>query len=157
MGPPAAATAHIPDGVPVGGPSTLPQNTQATTGASIGSSVSVSAKSKGKSSATVDASASASADANAAAELGKLNAAHASATAMQHASSKSIVGEIAAYKAAMQAALAQTDTTAQANAITAARQQLAAASNKKLTVSAVTKIDGMLGITGADPTLGTSP
>jgi hypothetical protein len=155
MGPPAAAVAHIPSGVPLGQPS-VPQRSAASSGVTIGGSVSASAHSKNDT-ASIDASTSDQADVNAADELGKLNAAHASAKAMVHASSKSIVGEIATYKSAMQSALALTDATAEANAITAARQQLASTSNKKLTVSAVTKIDGMLGISGADPALGTMP
>jgi hypothetical protein len=57
----------------------------------------------------------------------------------------------------MNAALAITDPAARDAAITAARQQLALASNKQLTPSAVTRIDGMLGISGASPNLGTTP
>ena len=96
------------------------------------------------------------ATANAASELGKLNAAHASTVALQHAAPNSAVGAIATYKTEMLAALALTDTTAQSAAITSARQQLATATNKDLTASAVTKLDATLGIKGASATLGTS-
>jgi len=94
--------------------------------------------------------------ANVASELGKLNAVHASTVAMQHAAPNSAVGAIATYKSDMLAALALTDPAAQAAAITSARQQLAAGTNKNLTVSSVTKIDAMLGISGASPSLGTT-
>jgi len=96
------------------------------------------------------------ATANVASELGKLNAAHASSVAMQHAAPGSAVGAIAAYKTEMLAALALTDTSAKSAAITSARQELATATNKDLTVSSITKIDAMLGIEGASPTLGTA-
>jgi hypothetical protein len=160
--------AHIPDGVPMGQPATIPQGAAASVGDTIGSTVSASARanahaSTGTTSSSVTTDGSATSDvsdtqeANVASELGKLNAMHASPTALAHASSHSVVGEIAAYKSAMETALAETDTTQQATDITAAREQLASASNKQLTVDAVTKIDGTLGITGADPTLGTTP
>jgi len=96
------------------------------------------------------------ATANVASELGKLNAAHASTVAMQHAAPDSAVGAVATYKTQMLAALALTDTTAQSAAITSARQQLATTTNKDLTASAVTKIDAMLDIKGASPSLGTT-
>ena len=97
-----------------------------------------------------------SASANVASELGKLNAAHASMVAMNHAAPNSTVGVIAAYKSQLTAALALTDPVAQAAAITTARQQLALSTNKDLTSSAVTRIDAMLGISGASPELGTT-
>lgn len=65
-GPPAVATAHIPQGVATGRPANP---------GSAASSVGAAAK-----------------------LLGKLNAAHASDTALEHASSKSVVGAIAVYK-----------------------------------------------------------
>ena len=99
----------------------------------------------------------AAAEAGAASELGKLNAAHASATALDHAAAKSAVGAIATYENQMAAALALSDPAAQYAAITAARQQLALSTNKDLTASAASRIDGMLGISGASPTLGTTP
>lgn len=73
-----------------------------------------------------------------------------------HASSNSIVGEISAHKTAMEAAVAETDRTEQTADITAAREQLASDSKKQLTADAITKVDGMLGITGAAPALGTT-
>jgi hypothetical protein len=64
---------------------------------------------------------------------------------------------IAIYQTQMTDALALVDLTARDAAITAAREQLALASNKQLTPSAVTRIDNMLGIEGAPPDLGTTP
>lgn len=169
MGPPAAAMSHIPNGVPLGQPATLPQGASASAGNTIGSTVSASAKlhAPTSTSGTVDSSSTAETstqvnltdtqEADVASELGKLNAAHASSTALAHASSKSIVGQIAAYKTAMQTALAETDTTQQATDITTARVQLASTTNKQLTPDAISKVDNMLGISGADPTLGTTP
>lgn len=167
MGPPAAAMARIPHGVPLGQPATLPQGASASGGNTIGGTVSASAKLNAHGPANESTGGSVTTntstdltdtqEANAASELGKLNAAHASATAMAHASSKSIVGQIAAYKVAMQSALAETDTTQQATDITAARVQLASTTNKQLTPDAISKVDNLLGITGADPTLGTTP
>jgi hypothetical protein len=97
-----------------------------------------------------------SASANVASELGKLNAARASTVALNKAAPNSAVGAIANYKSQLTAALALTDPAAQAEAITAARQQLALSTNKDLTLTAVTRIDGILGINGASPTLGTT-
>jgi hypothetical protein len=97
------------------------------------------------------------AEANAASELGKLNAAHASATARDNAAPNSAVGSIAAYDQEMSAALAISDPTSRNAAIVAARQRLALNSNKDLTPSAAARIDGMLGINGAPPNLGTTP
>jgi len=148
MGPPAAALAHIPAGVPLGKPTNLPVD-----GNSVGSAVSASARTN----AALNGGAAESVEANAASELGKLNATHASPTAFDHANPNSAVGEIATYEDQMNAAMGLDDPAAKSAAITAARQQLALSSNKQLTSSAISKIDGMLGITGADPTLGTAP
>ena len=90
-------------------------------------------------------------------ELGKLNAAHASPVALEHAAPGSTVGIIATYQAQMNDALDLMNPMDQEAAIIAAREQLAAASNKQLTPDAVSRIDEMLGIMGADPTLGTTP
>ena len=167
MGPPAAALAHIPAGVPLGKPANLPVG-----GNSIGTTVSGSARAQAAANGGASTNVSVDApdttetntdtntsimEANAASELGKLNAAHASPIALQHANANSAVGAIASYDSQMNAALALTDPTARDAAVTAARQQLALVSNKQLTASAVTKLDSMLGIAGADPTLGTSP
>jgi hypothetical protein len=100
------------------------------------------------------ATASATARVQAASELGKLNAAHASATAEDHAASGSTVGHIATYETQMKAALAISDPAKRTAAITAARQELAASDNKQLTPSAVARVDGRLGIKGAPPELG---
>jgi hypothetical protein len=97
------------------------------------------------------------AQANAASELGKLNAAHASTTARENAASNSTVGSIATYDKEMSAALAIRNPTARDAAIVAARQKLALNSNKDLTPTAAARIDGMLGISGAPPNLGTTP
>ncbi len=94
---------------------------------------------------------------HAASDLGKLNADHASATAFEHASSRSTVGALATYQSQMKAALALSDSAAQSAAITAARQQLAASTKVTLTSATATKIDADLGINGASPDLGTSP
>lgn len=94
MGPPAAAMSHIPNGVGVGKPAVPPgQAAKAddTIGGGVAGSVTANV------STTTDSDPSV---ANAAAELGKLNAAHASPEALQHASPKSIVGAISAYKSA---------------------------------------------------------
>jgi len=90
-------------------------------------------------------------------ELGKLNAAHASPVALQHAAPNSTVGVIANYQDQMNDALALADPAQRDAAITTARQELALSSNKQLTPSAASRIDGMLGITGASPDLGTTP
>ena len=93
--------------------------------------------------------------------LGALNAAHASPNALNHASSNSRVGHIATYDKAMVTALAMPTNTpvaiaAQTAAISAARTQLAASSNKTLTPEVVTKVDGYLGLGSSDPRIGTS-
>jgi hypothetical protein len=97
------------------------------------------------------------AQANAASELGKLNAAHASTAGRENAASNSTVGSIATYDKEMSAALAISNPTARNAAIVAARQELALNSNKDLTPTAAARIDGMLGISGASPNLGTTP
>jgi hypothetical protein len=91
--------------------------------------------------------------------LGALNAAHASPTALAHASSNSRVGMIAAYDRAMTAALSMPHATphqaALRNAaIAAARQDLKAASNKTLTAAVVQKVDLLLGLPPSNPRLG---
>jgi hypothetical protein len=94
---------------------------------------------------------------NIASELGKLNAAHAASSALNNAAPNSAVGAVATYDTQMTSALALSDPAAKDAAIIAARQQLSASTNKELTVSAATRIDTMLGITGASPELGTKP
>ena len=61
--------------------------------------------------------------------LGSLNAAHASATARANASSKSMVGQIAAFANAVEA-----------NEVEAAAQALAAKANKAITMDVVTEV-----------------
>jgi len=134
----------------------------ASMGHSTGAEVNMSTHTNGEASTSHGASMGASADAhtsaqvNAAAYLGKLNAAHASRTALRHAAAGSAVGAIATYQSEMTAALAMSDATARTAAITAARLKLGSTTNKVLTSSAVVQIDAMLGITGAASDLGTT-
>ncbi len=78
--------------------------------------------------------------------LGNLNAAHASPNSM--------VGRVATYESQMQAALAIQDRAARNAAIVAAREQLAQSANKPLTRDSIARVDSMLGIRGAPPSLG---
>ena len=126
-------------------------------GLSSGSNVNGMVRDTNGTRASLDSSSSLSANTRAASILGNLNAAHASSMGLQHASSHSMVGAIATYKTSMTSALALTNTTDQTNAIIAARQQLATRSNKQLTPAAITRVDSLIGINGADPTLGTTP
>ncbi|MBM3548838.1 MAG: hypothetical protein FJX54_17995 [Alphaproteobacteria bacterium] len=96
------------------------------------------------------------AQAKAAASLGNLNAAHASANARANASPNSMVGQIAAYEAAMKSALAIQDPAQRATAITAARQDLALLANKTLTPAAIARVDSLLGLPASPSNLGTS-
>ena len=132
VGPPPSANAHVPSGVAAGNPHSAVDAPPADSGPPSRSR------------------------ANAASLLGGLNAAHASATAREHANPNSMVGDIATYESQMGSALKLTDAQQQASAITAARQQLASSTNRTLTVPAVTRLDQMLGIKGANPSLGTS-
>lgn len=95
MGPPAAAMSHIPTGVPLGQPS-VPQGAAARTGNPIGGTVSGSATAR----AALETPETDASFGSAAAMLGKLNAAHASPTALENASPRSVVGAISAYKSA---------------------------------------------------------
>jgi hypothetical protein len=89
-----------------------------------------------------------------------LNAAHASPTALAHASSTSTVGLIGAYHSAMVAALAMPATTpAQVTArnavIASARADLLTqAANKSLTPAVVSAVDRQIGLPATDPSLG---
>lgn len=86
---------------------------------------------------------------NIASKLGALNAAHASPTALSHASSTSEVGKIAAYANAMNAysAAVSTNEPQKANeALESAAQSLAAASNKAVTTSTVDALNSQLGL-----------
>jgi hypothetical protein len=150
MGPPAFVTMGPPPGITKGPPPGITKGPPPAALAKIPAGVSVGPRSLGLTGA-------ASGQAIAANELGKLNAAHASPVALQHAAPNSTVGVIATYQTQMNDALALVDPTARDAAITAAREQLALASNKQLTPSAAERIDGMLGISGAPPDLGTTP
>ena len=81
--------------------------------------------------------------------LGSLNAGHASATAMAHASPHSRVGELAVYKsdlAAYKAALASNNPIAARQNLAAAAQALAVAANKTVTTNTVAALNRELGI-----------
>lgn len=139
-GPPAGA-GGLPPGVKLGPPSA-----KAADKATDADDKAADARSKA---ADKTADANAKAFHNAANILGKLNAMHASARAFAHANPNSTVGALATYQKNM------TSATTDAQVI-AARQQLAAATNKTLTSAAISKIDSTLGIKGASPTLGTT-
>jgi hypothetical protein len=84
-----------------------------------------------------------------AAQLGALNAAHASQTALAHAAPNSRVGLIASYRNSLLAyeqALASNNTVQASNALAAAAQSLAKASNKSITTSSVAALNNQLGI-----------
>jgi hypothetical protein len=92
--------------------------------------------------------------------LGALNASHASARAMSHASPNSRVGKIAAYKAAINNldavnaafALGNATVAQQTAAQTSAAQALAKAANKGITAGSVTSLDARLGVSLSAPT-----
>jgi len=73
---------------------------------------------------------------------GRLNAAHASPTALAHASRNSAVGQIAAYKEAMEAYLAGNEKS-----LEAAANALAGVANKGITAQTVTDMNAVLGLT----------
>jgi hypothetical protein len=77
---------------------------------------------------------------------GRLNAAHASANAMAHASLNSTVGQIASYKAAMEA---YTATPSQQN-LDKAAAALAGVANKGITAQTVTDLNSVLGVSLTD-------
>jgi len=70
------------------------------------------------------------------ASLGKLNAAHASVRGLAHASPNSTVGQIAAYKSAMQAGDVEAAATA-----------LAGVANKGVTTQTVSELNALVGVT----------
>ncbi len=92
--------------------------------------------------------------------LGALNAAHANSEAFANAAPQSEVSKIAAYDKAMLVALALPTATSPEVAyrdqqIAEARATyLAAAANKPLNPSVVTKVDSVLGLPASDPALG---
>ena len=94
------------------------------------------------------------------AALGPLNAAHASPTALAHASPRSMVGKIATYDRAMLSALSMPTRTPQQialrqQAITNARETLADETGRTLTPAVVSRVDHLLGLPPSNPTLGT--
>ena len=87
-----------------------------------------------------------------AAELGKLNAAHASLTGRTSAAPNSAVGQIRSYEEAKLDALALPQTTpaeraARAEAIARANAQLDLVANKPVTPAVIAQVDSILGIT----------
>jgi hypothetical protein len=77
--------------------------------------------------------------------LGALNAAHASATAREHANPNSAVGKIAAYEKSREAASALEDPTAQEQALDDAEAKLAADFNlAELTSAQISRINALL-------------
>jgi hypothetical protein len=89
-------------------------------------------------------SAKAGAQAAKTASLGRLNAAHASPRAMERASPQSTVGQIAAYKAAVQD-----------GNMTAAAKALAGVANKSVTTQTVAEFNDILGVTMTDAQIST--
>ncbi len=79
--------------------------------------------------------------------LGALNAAHASAQALENASPNSEVGKIATYQRDLNAYLAGCATACDPNLLTTVGNDLAAAANKTMTTGSLDTLDGLLGIT----------
>jgi hypothetical protein len=80
-----------------------------------------------------------------ASSLGALNAAHASATAREHAAPNSAVGKIATYEKSREAALTLQDPAAQAQALDDAETELAEAFGKtELTTAQIDQINALL-------------
>jgi hypothetical protein len=77
--------------------------------------------------------------------FGALSAAHASATAREHAAPNSAVGKIATYESSREAALALQDPAAQAQALDDAEMQLAAAFGRtELSAAEIDRINALL-------------
>ena len=89
----------------------------------------------------VSASAGANSQGSVSSQLGNLNAAHASKTALSHANPHSMVGKIAAYKAAVLALIAQNKNTT-AKDISLA-QPIA---NKTVTPAVISALNSLLGL-----------
>ena len=86
-----------------------------------------------------------------ASQLGSLNASHASPQGFAHASANSVVGQLGAYAAALNAAAvaqAQNNTAAFQAALANAAMALAQASNHSLSATTVTAVNGNLGSSG---------
>ena len=88
----------------------------------------------------------------AARELGRLNAARASATAPAPKA-----GQVAAYESRMRSALALEDPAQRTVAVVAARLDLARSANRKLTGPAIARVDSLLGLPASPADLGTGP
>lgn len=80
-------------------------------------------------------------------ELGKLNAARATASAPK-------AGQVAAYESQMRTALSVEDPAQRTVAVAAARQDLARSANRKLTGPAIARVDTLLGLPASPPNLG---
>jgi hypothetical protein len=143
MGPPPVATAHIPTSVTTG------VNVNASSHASAGAAnANVKASASTRTGVTTPgsadfiAAAKAKGDAslaNGAALLGKLNAAHASDKAFEHASAKSVVGMLATYKSA----------TLAANADISNYTQLISQTQAKITTDTQAVTDAQAALTAA--------
>jgi|SRR5690348_4117797 len=151
IGPPAGIAAGRPASVPVGPPSGISTGRPSSTPVGPPSGV---GNAGGVGGAESTNGIENSNLANAADILGRLNAAHANAQAFAHANSNSIVGMLAAYQKQMQSALTLTGT-AETNAITSARQQLASSANVTLTSDSITQVDKLLGLTEVCSACGT--
>lgn len=93
-----------------------------------------------------------------AATLGRLNAAHASATARAHASPHSAVGLIAQYEAAVHAAREASTAEEQAELEQTAMDFLGQAANKEINEAVVSAVNDLLGIAPeAEPESDTGP
>ncbi|UTW04367.1 hypothetical protein KDX31_04995 [Amphritea atlantica] len=93
-----------------------------------------------------------------AASLGRLNAAHASATARAHASPNSAVGLIAQYEAAVYAAREASTEEEQAELEQAAMGFLGQAANKEINEAVVSAVNDLLGIAAeAEPESDSGP
>ncbi len=124
MGPPSGVRMGPPEGVTMGPPSSVTEGTAAGAGAAgeafrgralgntarFNSNHSLSTSVRSGDSAGASVGESSNSLANAAKFLGKLNAAHASNTALSHASPRSVVGALANYKSQTLSAQSQIDT-----------------------------------------------
>lgn len=87
--------------------------------------------------------------------LGALNAAHADPRAREGAAPNSWVGRIADHEQAMLTALTCPEGALRDQAIARARaQELEAAANRPVTSAVLRRVDSLLGLPAADPTLG---
>lgn len=152
VGPPAGIPNGPPAGVPHGPPTSLPVSPPVSVPsphASIGVDASANASAHGANAAAdVHGGTNDSTLANGASYLKSLNAAHASATALQHASSKSIVGKLAIYKQAV----VQGNANVTKYTSLVATDQTAVADAQKAVDSAQAKLDTLNAATPPDTT-----